>query len=515
MIQPDDRPDRMLPWLPLPGFIHRLTIAQRVRIGFSVGAVVIVVISLVASVLIRQLTDSLSQVVQRADFEQNTLGAMKDAVSAEDTAVQGYLITGEAASLDTFNAAHDRFIAASTLLQGPSSAAADRTAAQELTGLEAEFRGLAQQEIDLSREGFPNAAAFHWQTEGQHAGQALTNRLDQLSARRSTETHDQLTTAQHTEAATRILFAPIVVITALLALFTALLASNSISRRVERLDKAIEAIEQGDYHVVLTENRGDELGRLARSIRAMARALDVETRARERLLSERARGNEELAALYDLSRTVNQSLDTDEVLRLALAKLLGYTHMGAGLAMLFDESAQVFRLALTEGLSEGGIAEVAGLLDESDAQEFFAAVMAHDGPTHLDLDSLPIETQPFRTAIAVPLRAKGNGRGVLVLATAEQLEISDDEERLIEGLSKQVGTALEHAWLYSKSRQLAAAEERNRLARELHDSVTQSLFSMSMMAQALPSLIERHADRAIERATRLSDLARGALAEMR
>jgi signal transduction histidine kinase len=86
---------------------------------------------------------------------------------------------------------------------------------------------------------------------------------------------------------------------------------------------------------------------------------------------------------------------------------------------------------------------------------------------------------------------------------------------LIEGLATQVGTALEHARLTARSRQLAVSDERNRIARDLHDSVTQTLFSISMIAQALPSLIERQPEKAGERAGRLGELSRGALAEMR
>ena len=221
-----------------------------------------------------------------------------------------------------------------------------------------------------------------------------------------------------------------------------------------------------------------------------------------------------MSALYDVARTINQSLDTNEVLHLALTKLLKHTRMQAGIALLCDDTER-FHVTLVEGLAETESAYVAGFFEEDEAQQFAAAAMAREGLTVVDLRSLSISNGVYRSAVVVPLRAKGTPSGVLILATSEETTISADEARLVESLAKQIGTALEHARLYTQSRQLAAAEERNRLARELHDSVTQSLFSMSMMAQALPSLIERSQDKAIDRSTRLSELARGALAEMR
>ena len=58
-------------------------------------------------------------------------------------------------------------------------------------------------------------------------------------------------------------------------------------------------------------------------------------------------------------------------------------------------------------------------------------------------------------------------------------------------------------------------EERNRLARELHDAVTQTLFSASLIAEALPALWERNQEMGRERLAMLRQMSRGALAEMR
>jgi signal transduction histidine kinase len=75
--------------------------------------------------------------------------------------------------------------------------------------------------------------------------------------------------------------------------------------------------------------------------------------------------------------------------------------------------------------------------------------------------------------------------------------------------------ALENARLYEQAQQLAVIEERQRLARELHDAVTQTLFSASLIAEALPDLWTQDRDEGEGLLGELRQLNRGALAEMR
>jgi signal transduction histidine kinase len=72
-----------------------------------------------------------------------------------------------------------------------------------------------------------------------------------------------------------------------------------------------------------------------------------------------------------------------------------------------------------------------------------------------------------------------------------------------------------NARLYQEARNAATLEERNRLARDLHDSVTQTLFSANLIAEALPLQWEQDQDGAREYLKRLHQLTSGALAEMR
>ena len=78
-----------------------------------------------------------------------------------------------------------------------------------------------------------------------------------------------------------------------------------------------------------------------------------------------------------------------------------------------------------------------------------------------------------------------------------------------------MGAIVRHARLRDEARRLAVVEERQKLARDLHDSVTQSLFSASLQAQAAQSLWGRDPQKAKERLDRVVELCGGALAEMR
>jgi signal transduction histidine kinase len=121
----------------------------------------------------------------------------------------------------------------------------------------------------------------------------------------------------------------------------------------------------------------------------------------------------------------------------------------------------------------------------------------------------------FRSMLFVTLRYRGEQRGIFVLYHDEVRTYSETEISLVRTFGEQAAIAIEHARLFEESRRLAVVDERNRLARELHDSVTQSLFSVSLIARALPELLDRDPNRARERIERVSELANGALAEMR
>jgi two-component system nitrate/nitrite sensor histidine kinase NarX len=82
-------------------------------------------------------------------------------------------------------------------------------------------------------------------------------------------------------------------------------------------------------------------------------------------------------------------------------------------------------------------------------------------------------------------------------------------------LANQAAVAIENARLYEQAQELAVVQERNRLARDLHDAVTQTLFSASLIADVLPRLWERDPDEGRHRLEELRELTRGALAEMR
>jgi signal transduction histidine kinase len=122
----------------------------------------------------------------------------------------------------------------------------------------------------------------------------------------------------------------------------------------------------------------------------------------------------------------------------------------------------------------------------------------------------------MRSFLGVPVVARGLVIGAVYLTDKEGApSFSDDDERLIGLLAAHAAIAIENARLYERSRELSIVEERNRLARELHDSVTQQLFGVSLAVEAAGTLLERDPVAAVAELERVRDLARGAMEELR
>jgi signal transduction histidine kinase len=122
---------------------------------------------------------------------------------------------------------------------------------------------------------------------------------------------------------------------------------------------------------------------------------------------------------------------------------------------------------------------------------------------------------PFQSVLAAPLLVKGRVYGGIVVYYAHTRNFSADEVQLLDIFADQAALALEHARLVDQSRQLAALEERQRIARDLHDSVTQTLFSLTLAAQAARTTAATDLPAADAMLQTVQELAGGALAEMR
>lgn len=121
----------------------------------------------------------------------------------------------------------------------------------------------------------------------------------------------------------------------------------------------------------------------------------------------------------------------------------------------------------------------------------------------------------IRSWLGVPLRVKERVVGILRLAHGTPDFFTPRHARLALAFADQAAVAMENAQLYAQARTLAVTQERERLARDLHDAISQTLFSASLIADVLPRLWSVSPEKALDSLRELGELTRGAQAEMR
>ncbi|HET8979938.1 MAG TPA: GAF domain-containing sensor histidine kinase [Solirubrobacteraceae bacterium] len=122
----------------------------------------------------------------------------------------------------------------------------------------------------------------------------------------------------------------------------------------------------------------------------------------------------------------------------------------------------------------------------------------------------------MRSFLGVPIVARDEIIGAFYLTEKAGAPSFDDEDRqLIELLAAHAAIAITNARLYERSRELSILSERNRLALELHDVVSQKLFSLNLAADSALTLLGRSPDQARVQLHRVRELARESLDELR
>jgi len=122
----------------------------------------------------------------------------------------------------------------------------------------------------------------------------------------------------------------------------------------------------------------------------------------------------------------------------------------------------------------------------------------------------------MRSFLGVPIVARGEIIAAFYLTDCEGAdEFSDADQRAIEMLAAHAAVAIENARLLERSRELNIVEERNRLARELHDSVSQKLFGLVLNAESAATLLAGDPEAASAQLAGIRELAQEALEELR
>ncbi len=249
--------------------------------------------------------------------------------------------------------------------------------------------------------------------------------------------------------------------------------------------------QPGTYEVRLFEvpgQRGRTAGRVAilRDISQRKQAEQALQRMHEELEQLVADRTHELATLYDVTALATQSLDLKVTLERSLERALEALPCRAGAIHLRNGAGEALRLAVQRGIPPGMVAELSTLpVDSGPLRE-----VLRDGqpalitePEDVDSPHFAAVADGFRRWVAAPMRARGQTVGVLTVFGDADHHCEAEDLALLTSIADHVGIAVENAWLQQRAEQAAALEERERLARELHDLVTQSLFSLTLFAE--------------------------------
>jgi PAS domain S-box-containing protein len=233
----------------------------------------------------------------------------------------------------------------------------------------------------------------------------------------------------------------------------------------------------------------------------------------------------ELSVLHEIVAVVSRSLDLEEILNAAVSKAMEVMQMDVGTAYYLQENEgpdeeKLLVLAARHGLSEEfservGPRRVRGTAIQVAAEAQQPVVWLVDNYPDARVKEA-LEMEGVRQVINVPLFAKDLLVGAFNLGSRHERPITTEEMSLLSSIGTQIAIAVDNARLYYRAEQSAAIAERHRLSRELHDSVTQSLYSVTMYAEAAVRILAAgDTATATEHLRELRDTAQEALREMR
>jgi len=236
------------------------------------------------------------------------------------------------------------------------------------------------------------------------------------------------------------------------------------------------------------------------------------------------RRNHELSVLNAIARELNRSVDLNEALEFTLSQVAELLGLRTGWIWLVDESSSEPYLAAVQNLPPA----LANDPHRMDGAGYCYCLDTYkkgdlEGAANVNvltcsrLKGLVDGTDGLRYHASIPLYAGDEKLGVMNVASPDWRSLSPDDLQLLYTIGDLLSIAVERARLFARSAQLGAVEERNRLARELHDTIAQGLTATTLQIESADALLDvgSNAERARESLRRALSITQSNLEEAR
>ena len=211
--------------------------------------------------------------------------------------------------------------------------------------------------------------------------------------------------------------------------------------------------------------------------------------------------NHELSVLNEIARELNRSVNLDEALRFTLSQVAELLGLRTGWIWLIRESSPEPYLAAAQNLPPV-LADEPRRMDGSGYCYCLDSYKKGDlgGAANVNvltcsrLDGLVDGTDGLRYHASIPLYAGEKKLGVMNVASPAWRGLNSEDLQLLNTVGDLLSIAVERARLFERSARLGAVEERNRLAREIHDTLAQNLTATGLQIESAEALLEADAD---------------------
>jgi two-component system, NarL family, sensor kinase len=230
------------------------------------------------------------------------------------------------------------------------------------------------------------------------------------------------------------------------------------------------------------------------------------------------RRNRELSILNTIAQAMNQEVDLTRALNAALAHVAALFDLKTSWIYLLDEEGKPY-LAAAQDLPPALADHPRRMSGECDCLWCyeFDELTKPSNITCSRLENLVVGTAGLRQHASIPLDARGKQLGVLNVASTDWGDLADEDLQLLYLVGDLLAIAIERGKLFNKSVELGAIEERNRLAREIHDTLAQGLTAIALQLETADALLEAGSanERIRQAVTQALNLTRSNLEEAR